>query len=77
MVSLEHLPHVVPCPQVENPLKFVMEGSQRRLKRMLYNNRSVSLPCCCLGVQVVLDNHAIDDGLRLKGWDFIERSMCV
>ena len=29
-----------------------------------------------MGVQVVVDNHTIDDSLRAKGWDVTKRSMC-
>ena len=43
---------------------FAMEGSRRRLKCMLRNNGGLSLLCCHLGVQVVVDKHTIDDSLR-------------
>ena len=42
---------------------FAMEGSQRRLKRMLRNNGGLSLLRGRLGVKVVVDNHTIDDSL--------------
>ena len=43
---------------------FAMEGSHRRLKRMLCNSGGLSLLRGRLGVQVVVDNHSIDDNLR-------------
>ena len=43
---------------------FAMEGSHRRLKRMLRNSGGLSLPHGRLGVQIVVDNHTIDDSLR-------------
>ena len=42
---------------------FAMEGSHRRLKRMLRNSGGLSLLRGRLGVQVVVDNHTIDDSL--------------
>ena len=54
---------------------FAMEGSHRRLKRMLRHSGGLSLLCGCLGVQVVVDNHTIDDSLRAEGWDVTKRSM--
>ena len=52
-----------------------MEGSHRRLKRMLRNSGGLSLLHGRLGVQVVVDNHTIDDSLRAEGWDVTKRSM--
>ena len=52
-----------------------MKGSHRRLKRMLRNSGGLSLLRGCLGVQVVVDNHTIDDNLRAEGWDVTKRSM--
>ena len=43
---------------------FAMEGSHRRLKRMLRNSGGLSLLRGRLGVQVVVDKHTIDDSLR-------------
>ena len=48
---------------------FAMEGSHRRLKSMLRNSGGLSLLRGRLGVQVVVDNHTIDDSLWLHGWD--------
>ena len=48
-------------------LCFAMESSHRRLKRMLCNSGGLSLLCGRLGVQVVVDNHTIDDSLRREG----------
>ena len=42
---------------------------------MLRNSRGLSLLRCCLGVQVVVDNHTNDDHLRREGWDVTKRSM--
>ena len=52
-----------------------MEGSHRRLKRMLRNSGGLSLLRGRLRVQVVVDNHTIDDSLRAEGWDVTKRSM--
>ena len=54
---------------------FAMEGNHRRLKRMLRNSGGLSLSRDRLGVQVVVDNHTIDDSLRREGWDVTKRSM--
>ena len=43
---------------------FTMEGSHRRLKHMLRNSGGLSL-----GVQMVVDNHTIDDSLWSHGGD--------
>ena len=53
---------------------FAMEGSHRRLKRMLRNSGGLSLLRGRLGVQVVVDNHTIDDSLWLHGWDATKRA---
>ena len=53
---------------------FAMEGSHRRLKRMLRNSGGLSLLRGRLGVQVVVDNHSIDDSLWLHGWDATKRA---
>ena len=53
---------------------FAMEGSHRRLKRMLHNSGGLSLLRGRLGVQVVVDNHTIDDSLWLHGWDATKRA---
>ena len=42
---------------------------------MLRNSGGLSLLRGRLGVQVVVDNHAIDDSLRAEGWDVTQRSM--
>ena len=52
-----------------------MKGSHRRLKRMLRNSGGLSLLRGRLGVQVVVDNHTIDDSLCAEGWDVTKRSM--
>ena len=54
---------------------FAMEGSHRRPKCMLCNSGGLSLPRGRLLVQVVVDNHTIDDGLRREGWDVTNRSI--
>ena len=53
---------------------FAMEGSHRRLKRMLRNCGGLSLLRGRLGVQVVVDNHTIDDSLAAHGWDATKRA---
>ena len=45
---------------------FTMEGSHRRLKRMLRNSGGLSLLRGRLGVQVVVDNHTIDLGGSIR-----------
>ena len=55
---------------------FIMEGGHRRLKRMLRKSWGLILLLGRLGVQVVVDNHTIDDSLRRGGWDVTKRSMC-
>ena len=42
---------------------FAMDGSHRRLERVLRNSGGLSLLRGRLGVQVVVDNHNIDDSL--------------
>ena len=54
---------------------FAMEGSHRRLKRGLRNSGGLSLLRGRLGVQVVVDNHTIDDSLRAEGWEVMKISM--
>ena len=49
----------------------------RRLKRMLRLSGGLSLLGGRLGVQVVVDNHTIDDSLRAEWWDVTKRSMRV
>ena len=53
---------------------FAMEGSHRRLKRMWRNSGGLSLLRGRLGVQVVVDNHTIDDSLWSHGWDATKRA---
>ena len=53
---------------------FAMEGSHRRLKRMLRNSGGLSLLRGRRGVQVVVNNHAIDDSLAAHGWDATKRA---
>ena len=53
---------------------FVMEGSPLRLKRMLRTSGGLSLLWGRLGVQVVVDNHTIDDSLWLHGSDPTRRA---
>ena len=53
---------------------FAMEGSHRRLKRMLRNSGGLSLLRRRLGVQVVVDNHTMDDSLWLHGWVATKRA---
>ena len=48
---------------------FAMEGGHRRLKCMLRNSGVLSLLWGRVGVQVVVDNHTIDDSLATNGWD--------
>ena len=43
---------------------------------MLRNSGALSLLRGRLGVQVVVDNHTIDDSLHAQGWDVTKRSMC-
>ena len=52
-----------------------MEGSHRRLTPMLRNSGGLSLLRGKLDLQVVVDNHTIDDNLRCEGWDPNKRSM--
>ena len=54
---------------------FTMEGSHRTLKRMLRNSGGLGLLRGRVGVQVVVDNHTMDDSLRAEGWDVTKRSM--
>ena len=54
---------------------FAMEGSHRRLKRMVCNSGGLSLLRGHLGVEVVVDNHTIGDSLCREGWDVTKRSM--
>ena len=49
--------------------RLAMEGSHRRLKRMSRNSGGLSLLRGRLGVQVVVDNHTIDDSLCSHGRD--------
>ena len=42
---------------------------------MLCNSGGLSLLRGRLGVQVVVDNHTIDDSLHQEGWDVTKRSM--
>ena len=42
---------------------------------MLRNSVGLSLLRGRLGLQVVVDNHIIDDSLRPEGWDVTKRSM--
>ena len=42
---------------------------------MLRNSGGLSLLRGRLGVQVVVDNHTIDDSLCAEGWDITKRSM--
>ena len=53
---------------------FAMEGSHQRLKRMLHNSGGLRLLQGRLGVQVVVDNHTIDDSLAAHGWDATKRA---
>ena len=53
---------------------FAMEGSHRRLKRMLRKSGGLSLLLGRLGVQVVVDSHTIDDSLWSHGWDATKRA---
>ena len=53
---------------------FVIEGSHRRLKRMLRNNGGLSLLQGRLGVQALVDNHTMDDSLEAHGWDAAQRA---
>ena len=41
---------------------------------MLRNSGGLSLPRGRLGVQVVVDNHTIDDSLWSRGWDATKRA---
>ena len=54
---------------------FATEDSHRSLKRMLRNSVGLSLLRGRLGVQVVVDNHTLDDSLCAEGWDVTKRSM--
>ena len=76
MVPIVDRPQVFFCSPVASKFAcFAMEGSHRRLKRMLRNNGGLSLLRGKLGLQVVVDNHTIDDSLRREGWDPTKRSM--
>ena len=48
---------------------FALEGSHWRRKRILRNTGGLSLLQGRLGVQVVVDNHTIDDSLGVHRWD--------
>ena len=52
---------------------FAVEGSHRRLERMLRNSGGLSLLRGRLGVQVAVDNHTIDDSLWSHGRDATKR----
>ena len=54
---------------------FAMEGSDRRVKRIMRNNEGLSLLRGKLGPQVVMDKDTIDDILRREGWDPTKRDM--
>ena len=54
---------------------FAMQGSHCRMKRMLQNSAGLRLLRDTLCLQVVVDNHTIDDNLRLLGWEPTKRSM--
>ena len=53
---------------------FPMQGSHRRLKRMLRKSGGLSLLRGRLGVQVVVDNHTIDHSLWSHRWDATKRA---
>ena len=53
---------------------FAIEGTHPRLKRMLRNTGGLSLLRGRLGLQVVADNHTIDDSLVAHGWDATKRA---
>ena len=54
--------------------RFAMEGSHRRLKRMLRNSGGLSLLRGRLGVQVVADNDTIDNSIWSHAWDATKRA---
>ena len=65
------------CKDLDNPVKMLLlchGGSHRRLKRMLCNSGGLSLLWGRLGVQVVGDNHTIDDSLAAHTWDATKRA---
>ena len=53
---------------------FAMEGSHRKLKRMLRISGGLSLLRGRLRVQVVVDNHTVDDSLAAHRWDATKRA---
>ena len=53
---------------------FIVEGSHRRFKRMLRNSGGISVLKQRSGLQVVVDNHTVDDSLCLVGWDVTSRA---
>ena len=53
---------------------FAMDGSHRRLKRMLRYSGGLSVLRGRPGVQVVVDNHTMDDSLAAHGWDATKRA---
>ena len=53
---------------------FAMEGSHRRLKRILRKSGGLSFLRGTIGVLVVVDNHTIDDSLWSHGWDATKRA---
>ena len=53
---------------------FPMEGIHRTLKRMLRNSGGLSLLRRRLRVQVVVDNHTIEDSPWSHGWDATRRA---
>ena len=48
---------------------FAMEGIHQSLKHAWRHSRGLSRLRGRLGVQVVVDNHTIDDSLAAHGWD--------
>ena len=53
---------------------LAMEGSHRRLKRLLCNSGGLSLLRGRLGVQVVVDNDIFHDSQAPHGWDATKRA---
>ena len=62
--------------RVSNFAWFAMEDIHCTLQRMLRNNGGLSFLRGRLGLQAVVDNHTIDEGLRREGWDVTKRYTC-
>ena len=70
-------PHVFCRKEVENLVKVLMlcqGGESPEAEAHVAQERGLSLLLGRLGVQVVMDNHIIDDSLAAHGWDATKRA---